>query len=76
MDLCRGPLSMMIWSAMAFRSFPTYWGWVAVSKTSLLTRLISPASHPAACAPMVSQVWQATMHMSEGDAPRARVTSA
>ena len=27
-------------------------------------------------APMVSQVWQATMHISEGAAPSARVTSA
>jgi hypothetical protein len=32
----------------------------------LLTRLINPASHPAAWAPIVSQVWQATKHILRG----------
>ena len=38
-------------------------------KTSLPARLISAASQPAATAPSVSQVWQATRHSREGSTP-------
>lgn len=70
------PWRAMIWSATSTRSLPIYCGCAAVSSTSLLTRLISPASYPAPWTPIVSQVWQAIMHISPADAPSALETSA
>jgi hypothetical protein len=47
-------------------------GGAAVSRTSLLTRLTNPASLSADRVAIVSQVWDAIKHISEGEVAQAR----